>query len=920
MKKVKNNKAITLISLVVTIIVMIILAGVGINITIGNNGIFTRAKETKKAQRIAEYTDWLEIGKANVITETEGTGNLEDLKKEYENNIVPTYFSKGSRVTEVQIDEDLKECLYVISGENDIFKITFDKVILVERYILIGTITCTEAEWNSETHKASIMATKNTTNPYFMQYQVNTIDENEWITIEGSNVSQVYTFQITDLELNDVVYMRLFDSGVTAATCSYTVDDSIEPTVTVNLEEKTTNTIKVSVESIDNEAGMPSEPEYTFYLKQSDESDDKYVEKQTGKDNTCSFEGLTQNKNYSIKVTTNDLAGNLGEGIQDITTNPIPVATDNIDFGTPVWEKNEHTATVTLSKKTGVDSKFDIQYQIYTNDEDLQNNSKWITGTTISGIADKIIYARLWDGISGGTPEYKEISTIPISNTTISLAIPEGGYSYNGSAKEPAVTVKDGETTLTSGTHYEVTYSNNIDAGTEAKATISGYGQYTGSVDKTFDIGRIDGGITLSATSGSVKYGSTTTFTVDTNISGGTLSVKSEDTTKATASISGNTVTVKGEGVGTTTITVTSETSTNYNVASATYKITINKADGKVELSATSGTVYVGSTTTFTVKTNISGGTLTVKSSATGYTTASISNTTVTLSGKANGTATITVTSAATANYNAASATYTATVSTYSLAKEYNYSGTVQTLNITQTGLYKLECYGASGSADEAGKASGGKGGYAVGYMKINAGTTLYICVGKVGTNDKQPAYNGGGKGGNYGVNRAGGGGGATHIATATGELASLSSNKSAVLIVAGGGGGAGRGAGANGGAGGGTSGGAGAKTSGASSDCYPGGGGTQTAGGTNSKDSARNGSFGTGGRGSSSTACGGGGAGYFGGAAGLGAYGSGGGGGSSFFKGGFTSMTYGGTTYTSSTTAGQRSGNGYAKITFVKY
>ncbi len=58
---------------------------------------------------------------------------------------------------------------------------------------------------------------------------------------------------------------------------------------------------------------------------------------------------------------------------------------------------------------------------------------------------------------------------------------------YTGSAIEPAVTVKDGETTLTLGTDYEVTYSDNTNAGT-AKATITGKGNYSGTVEKTFAI------------------------------------------------------------------------------------------------------------------------------------------------------------------------------------------------------------------------------------------------------------------------------------------------------------------------------------------------------------------------------------------------------------------------------------------------
>ena len=49
--KFKNNvKGITLIALVVTIIVLLILAGVAINLTIGDNGIITRAQQAKKQQ------------------------------------------------------------------------------------------------------------------------------------------------------------------------------------------------------------------------------------------------------------------------------------------------------------------------------------------------------------------------------------------------------------------------------------------------------------------------------------------------------------------------------------------------------------------------------------------------------------------------------------------------------------------------------------------------------------------------------------------------------------------------------------------------------------------------------------------------------------------------------------------------------
>ncbi len=72
-----------------------------------------------------------------------------------------------------------------------------------------------------------------------------------------------------------------------------------------------------------------------------------------------------------------------------------------------------------------------------------------------------------------------------ISDCTITLS--KTSYTYDGSAKKPTVTVKSGSTKLTEGTDYTVSYSNNTNVGT-ATVTITGKGNYTGSVKKTFTI------------------------------------------------------------------------------------------------------------------------------------------------------------------------------------------------------------------------------------------------------------------------------------------------------------------------------------------------------------------------------------------------------------------------------------------------
>ncbi len=57
----KNSKGITLVALVVTIVVLLILAGVSLSLTVGTNGIISRAKEARNAQANASTSDHEEL-------------------------------------------------------------------------------------------------------------------------------------------------------------------------------------------------------------------------------------------------------------------------------------------------------------------------------------------------------------------------------------------------------------------------------------------------------------------------------------------------------------------------------------------------------------------------------------------------------------------------------------------------------------------------------------------------------------------------------------------------------------------------------------------------------------------------------------------------------------------------------------------
>lgn len=60
----RGQKGITLVALVVTIIVLIILAGISVSLLVGDNGLITRAKEAKNVQLNAEAKENLEYNEA----------------------------------------------------------------------------------------------------------------------------------------------------------------------------------------------------------------------------------------------------------------------------------------------------------------------------------------------------------------------------------------------------------------------------------------------------------------------------------------------------------------------------------------------------------------------------------------------------------------------------------------------------------------------------------------------------------------------------------------------------------------------------------------------------------------------------------------------------------------------------------------
>ena len=152
-------------------------------------------------------------------------------------------------------------------------------------------------------------------------------------------------------------------------------------------------------------------------------------------------------------------------------------------------------------------------------------------------------------------------------------------YTYSGKAKQPAVTVKDGSTTLKSGKDYTVAYQNNTNVGT-AKATITGKGNYKGTVTVKFTIKQAANTITAANVT---KTASTKTqsFSIGAKVKGGAKLTYQSSSKSVKVSKSGK-VTIAKKFVGKATITITAAATKNYKAGSKKVTVTVNPTGTKL--------------------------------------------------------------------------------------------------------------------------------------------------------------------------------------------------------------------------------------------------------------------------------------------------------------------------------------------------
>ena len=543
----RHEKGITFVALVVTIVTLLILAGVSISLIIGNNSLFDKAKSTQKVQTIAGIKEALELEKVDIQVESK-TVNLENYleqistgKKNYDLSSKETIDDKNAYII---VNDQYKFLLK--DKENGDVEITYEGVAVsgdltlssyeeTYTYPNSGTFTVTNNVSGGE-----LSVESDAPNIATASIKENTITVVPGTTAGKANII-VKSVANGEYAENKVIHVATVENG--------TISLSVTPYEGTYDGQTHNALIKVNVDPAD------SKLEYSL-------DGNTYSETMPTITNTSEFTVTVKasKEGYKTQTTTETVKVNKANGNLTLSATSGTIAYPN-------------DTSFTVSNNTGSLSVSSNNTNIAT--ASISGNTVTVKSGTTAGTATITVTSAETSNYNAKSATY----TATVQNGTISLSATPYSGTYDGKAHNALtkVIVNPSDAKIeysTNGTSYSTTMptiTNTSSFTVTVRASKAGY--KTQTTTETVKVNKAAGTLTLSATSGTINYPNSTTFTVSGNT--GTLSVSSSNTSVATVSISGSTVTIKSVGAGTATITVKSAASTNYNEKTATYTVTV---------------------------------------------------------------------------------------------------------------------------------------------------------------------------------------------------------------------------------------------------------------------------------------------------------------------------------------------------------
>ena len=237
------------------------------------------------------------------------------------------------------------------------------------------------------------------------------------------------------------------------------------PVITIESLTKTTNSIKIKIKVSRNEGG-----ELIIYKKKDNEATYTVEKEATGDEVTGlehTFEGLEQNKNYSIKIVATAKNGQIKEYIKDVPLGSVPeLTTADTTFTYKVNGQVIDKATWTNQNVTVTVNTTITGYTLQTS----TNGQNWSNETSRTFTQNGTVHARLCDGKNGGKALSANVTNIDKLNPK--------AFTPQTSRTTKSITVTasttDAEATDTSGKSGIAGYRFKLDSGSWSNYQTSG--------------------------------------------------------------------------------------------------------------------------------------------------------------------------------------------------------------------------------------------------------------------------------------------------------------------------------------------------------------------------------------------------------------------------------------------------------------